>query len=204
MNIAIIGSGHIGGTLAQGWARAGHTIRFGVRDLNQFKGKALLDLPRISAVPIADAVAASEVILVAATPSATREIAGALGDVSGKIILDAMNSVREKAGEFASTSEALRAWTRSSDVVKCFNSTGWENMADPNYGGTGVDMFMAGSSAAGKAVARQLALDLGFAECYDFGGDDKIPLLESFALVWINLALVQGQGRGTAFKILKR
>ena len=77
-------------------------------------------------------------------------------------------------------------------------------MADPHYAGVPVDMFMAGSSVRGKAVALQLALDLGFAECYDFGGDDTIPLLESFALAWINLALVQGQGRGTAFKVLKR
>lgn len=115
-----------------------------------------------------------------------------------------MNSVRTQAGEFASTAEALRAWTTGAEVVKCFNATGWENMADPNYGGVAIDLFMAGDSVRGKAVARQLALDLGFAECYDFGGDDTIPLLEQFALAWINLALVQGQGRGTAFKVLKR
>ncbi len=204
MNIALIGSGHIGGTLAQGWAKAGHHITFGVRDLDQFRGRDLTALPNITAAPIADAVAFSEVILLAATPAATREIAESLGDVSGKIILDAMNSVREKAGEFASTAEALRVWTRGADVVKCFNSTGWENMADPHYGDLAADMFMAGNSVRGKAVARQLALDLGFAECYDFGGDDKIPLLESFALAWINLAIIQGQGRGTAFKVLKR
>ncbi|MBC7893028.1 MAG: NAD(P)-binding domain-containing protein [Sphingobacteriaceae bacterium] len=204
MNIAIIGSGHIGGTLAQGWANAGHTITFGVRDLDQFKGKDLLKLPRISATPIADAAAFSEVILIAATPTATREIAESLGDVSGKIILDAMNSVRGQAGEFASSAEALRAYTHGAEVVKCFNSTGWENMADPIYDGLAADMFMAGSSARGKAVARQLALDLSFANCYDFGGDDKIPLLEQFALAWITLAIVQKQGRGLAFKVLKR
>ncbi len=36
MNIALIGSSRIGGTLAQGWANAGHSITFGVRDLDQF------------------------------------------------------------------------------------------------------------------------------------------------------------------------
>lgn len=143
-------------------------------------------------------------MLIAATPPATREIAESLGDVLGQVILDAMNSIREKAGEFASTAEALRACTTGAEVVKCFNSTGWENMADPNYDGVTADMFMAGSSARGKAVARQLAIDLHFAECYDFGGDDKIPLLESFTLAWINLAILQRQGRGMAFKVLKR
>ncbi len=84
--------------------------------------------------------------------------------------------------------------------MKCFNSTGAENMAQPE----GLDMFVAGSSVRGKAAATQLALDMGFSACYDFGGDDKVALLESFALCWINLALMQGYGRNIAFKLVKR
>ncbi|MGH7456222.1 MAG: hypothetical protein ACRENG_33025 [bacterium] len=94
--------------------------------------------------------------------------------------------------------------TKCEDVVKCFNSTGFENMANPKYGDAGIDMFMAGSSQKGKEIAKQLAKDLGFAECYDLGGDDKIALLEQFALAWINLAIMQKYGRGMAFKILRR
>lgn len=52
-------------------------------------------------------------------------------------------------------------------------------------------MFMAGSSQRGKQIAVQLAKDLGFAECYDFGGDEKVQLLEHFAMVWISLAIKQ-------------
>jgi predicted dinucleotide-binding enzyme len=65
-------------------------------------------------------------------------------------------------------------------------------------------MFIAGDSAQAKAVVRQLAHDLGFAECYDFGGNDRAPLLEQLALAWINLAIFQGNGRSMAFKVLKR
>ena len=32
MNIAIIGAGKVGGALGTSWAKAGHTIVFGVRD----------------------------------------------------------------------------------------------------------------------------------------------------------------------------
>jgi hypothetical protein len=49
-----------------------------------------------------------------------------------------------------------------------------------------------------------LALDIGFASCIDFGKADKVELLEKFALAWINLAIMQGHGRGMAFKIVKR
>jgi hypothetical protein len=204
MHIAIIGTGNVGGALAENWAKAGHIIHLGVRDLDNFKGKELLALPNISAHSIADAVAASEVVLIAATPPAIFSIAEQMGDAEGKIILDAMNSVRSGPEPYANTFEALKALTKGAQIVKCFNTTGFENMRDPKYPGGALDMFMAGSAEAGKQVARQLALDAGFAECYDFGGDDKAALLEQFALCWINLAIMQGQGRDIGFKVLRR
>ncbi|MEO6038066.1 MAG: NAD(P)-binding domain-containing protein [Saprospiraceae bacterium] len=204
MKIAIIGTGNVGGALAERWSQAGHQILLAVRDLENFKGKELLRFPNVTANLSREAVASAEVILVAATPQATVSIAEQLGNTGDKIIIDAMNSVRVRPEPYADTFEALQAITRSPNVVKCFNSTGFENMRDPNYEGTAIDMFMAGNSAAGKQVARQLAIDAGFAECYDFGGDDKVALLEQFALAWINLAIMQGQGRDMAFKVLRR
>jgi len=90
------------------------------------------------------------------------------------------------------------------EVVKCFNTTGFENMKNPAYGDTQLDLFMAGNSTAAKAIARQLALDAGFANCYDFGGSDRVALLEQFALAWINLAIFQQMGRNIGFKLLVR
>ena len=48
------------------------------------------------------------------------------------------------------------------------------------------------------------AKDAGFAECYVVGGNDKFALMEQFAFFWINLAMMQGQGRDIGFKLLKR
>jgi predicted dinucleotide-binding enzyme len=116
-----------------------------------------------------------------------------------------MNSVRVKPEGYNNTFEALTDLTKGAEIVKCFNSTGFENMANPTYpGDTDLDMYMAGDSIHGKSIARQLALDAGFGECYDFGGNEKVALLESFAMVWINLAIMQGQGRNIGFKIVKR
>jgi predicted dinucleotide-binding enzyme len=88
--------------------------------------------------------------------------------------------------------------------VKCFNTTGFNNMLNPVYGDQSLDLFMAGDSLRGKTMARQLALDAGFGECYDIGGNDKFTLMEQFAFFWINLAMFQGQGREIGFKLLKR
>jgi len=90
------------------------------------------------------------------------------------------------------------------DVVKAFNCTGWENLADPQYGETVADMFMAGGTPEGRARVASLAQDIGFASCIDLGGRERVHLLESFALLWIDLAIHQRMGRGVAFKLLRR
>lgn len=204
MNIAIIGTGNVGGALAEAWANAGHRIRLGVRDTQNFKGIHLLENQNISAHSIPEAVAASEVVLIAAAPQFTQSIVEAMGDVKGKIIIDAMNSLRSRPEGYANSFEALKSLAPGAEVVKCFNTTGFENMKNPVYGGEGVDMFAAGDSKRGKAVATQLAKDCGFGECWDFGGDAQAPLLEQLAFCWINLAIMQGHGRNLAFKVVKR
>jgi predicted dinucleotide-binding enzyme len=205
MKVAIIGAGNVGKALALGWAKAGESVFLGVRnpsdeDIVNF----VKQHKNLSAVSVREAAQAAEAIVIAAVPEATKVIATQLGDVSGKVIIDAMNTVRVKPEPFASTFDALKSWTNCKAIVKCFNSTGFENMANPDYNGTAIDMFVAGSSEKGKAVAMQLAKASGFAECYDFGGDDKVPLLEQFAMAWINLAIIQKHGRNLAFKIIKR
>lgn len=205
MKIAIIGTGNVGGSLTKGWATAGHEILLGVRDLEDEKVKELADFhEKISIHSVREASQKAEVILLAAVPQATKQIAESMGDVSEKILIDAMNSIGKKPDPFSNTFDALKAWTNAKSIVKCFNSTGFENMLNPKYDEVGIDMFMAGNNEKGKIIAKQLALDLGFENCFDFGGDDKVPLLEQFALAWINLAIMQGQGRGIAFKVLKR
>ncbi|MBC7448274.1 MAG: NADPH-dependent F420 reductase [Hymenobacteraceae bacterium] len=153
-------------------------------------------------------MAASEVILIAAAPAATHQIAESLGDVRGKVIIDAMNSVRTKPDGYPTSTHALLHLTATPDVVRCFNTTGVENMLHPRYGEAGgeagIDMSVAGDSERGKAVARQLALAAGFGACHDFGGADKFELLESLALGWVKLAVMQRNGRDIAFRVVRR
>ncbi|MBK8701996.1 MAG: NAD(P)-binding domain-containing protein [Saprospiraceae bacterium] len=205
MKIAIIGTGNVGGALATKWAQKGHHIYLGVSDVENFKGKELLKNNNTTVMPIKQAVGMAEVILLATPAPAAIEVTNSLGDTTGKVIIDAMNVVmgRGPAG-FTNTTDAILAHTQSRDVVKCFNTTGFNNMENPNYGDTALDLFVAGNSETGKAVAIQLAKDAGFAKCYPIGGNDKFELMEQFAFFWINLAMFQGQGRDIGFKLLKR
>jgi predicted dinucleotide-binding enzyme len=205
MHIAIIGTGNVGGTLATKWAQKGHTILLGVNDRENFKGKHLLNNPNTSVHTLSDAVKNAAVILLATPAKATIPVTQSLGDTSGKIIIDAMKIVMKKGPEgFSNTTDAILAHTQTTDVVKCFNTTGYHNMENTQYGNWEIDAFVAGNSEKGKQGAIQLAKGAGFAECYDVGGNDQFTLMELFALFWINLALLRGLGREIAFKLLKR
>ena len=205
MKIAVIGTGNVGGTLANIWANSGHQIHLGVRDIHNFKNQDLKNNPNIKVHSILDAVKLSDVVVISTPAPSTIDVTQALGDTSGKIIIDTMNIVmgRGPAG-FSNTSDAILANTQATDIVKCFNTTGANNMKNTVYGDSALDLFMAGNSEKAKQIARQLALDAGFAACYDIGGNDKFELMEQFAWFWINLAMFQGEGREIGFKLLKR
>lgn len=201
MKIAVIGAGHIGGTLARKFAKAGHTVFVGVRNLEDPKIEALSS-KGVSAHAIPEAAQRADIIVTAVYPQATKEIAKKLGDVSKKIIIDAMNTFRGKPTPYNTTAEGLLAWTNCKDVVRCFNTTGWENIENPKYRGKKIDMFVAGDSKKGKLVATKLAKQIGFGKVYDLGGNDKFELMEQIVIVWRGLSEILG--RDSALKILKR
>lgn len=205
MKIAIIGAGNVGGALAKHWAKTGHNIFLGVRDLNSPEAKDLTNFStNITSHKIDEAINFGDVVLFATPPDAAVIIAKQNPSLKNKVVVDATNSVFKKPEPYKTAFEGIKKETGCADVVKCFNSTGFENMTNPNYGDVAIDMFVAGTSAKAKEIAKHLSSDAGFAGCYDFGGDDKVELLEQFALSWINLAILQKQGRDIAFKVLKR
>lgn len=205
MKIAIIGSGNVGGALAQKWVKAGHTVLIGAQlPLSEKNLRLATQIGEDRFTNIAFAVRQCEVVLIATPPAAVFDVIEQMGDVSGKILIDATNAVRQKPAPFETVYHALADKTRARGVVKCFNSTGFENMLNPVYGGEKIDMFMAGDSDEAKTIAEQLALDAGFGACWDFGKADKVLLLEQFALAWINLAIMQGHGRDIAFRVVRR
>lgn len=204
MKIAIIGSGNVGGALAQQWVKAGHLVLIGAQFPLSEKNRTLASkIGEDRFTSVSSAVQQADVVLVATPPTAIDSVVSQVVDWTGKVIIDATNAIMKKPEPYETVFHLLTDKTNA-EVVKCFNTTGFENMLDPQYDQQAIDMFMAGDSAVAKSVAHQLALDCGFATCVDFGNSSKVVLLEQFALAWINLAIMQGQGRNIAFKLLKR
>lgn len=203
MNIAIIGAGNVGGTLATKWSGKGHNIYIGAKDTAKFQGNKLLENSNTTVHSIHEAVNLSEVILVATPPEIAIDLTKEFGNTNGKTIIDATNTIMKSPEPYPTAFHAFEDLTEA-EVVKCFNTTGFENMKNPNYGNITLDMYMGGSSESAKQIAISLSKDAEFENCYDFGLSDKVELLEKFALSWINLAIFQGMGRDIGFKLVSR
>jgi predicted dinucleotide-binding enzyme len=205
MKIAIIGSGNVGCALAIQCIKAGHEVLVGVNfPLSEKSLKLAIAIGNDKLTSINEAVDKSELIIVATPAHVVLTLLPNFGNVENKIIVDATNAVRLKPTPYQTAFEAIKKVTGNDKVIKCFNTTGFENLLDPNYHQFAIDLFAAGSNLEAKQIVMKLALDLGFGACYDFGGDDKVELLEQFALSWINFAIMQGHGRNMAFKVLTR
>jgi predicted dinucleotide-binding enzyme len=205
MNIAIIGTGNIGGRLAKAWARKGHRIFLGTRNPQEEKIRAIVrvDEKNISAHSAAEAAQNAQVILMALPGSSAYNGTKQLGNLEGRIIIDAMNSVFQKPEGYNKTSDAIHAASGNDHIVKCFNWIGAENIDNPQYGNDVADMVLCGNHAEDKRVVKKLAEDCGF-NVYDIGGLDKEPTTEQAALLWGSLAFGAGLGRDIAFKVLRR
>ena len=82
MRIGIIGAGHVGGTLGQGWAKKGHQVCFGVRHPRDKKTQQLTHSINARAGTVAEAAAFAEVIVLATRWQAAEAAIRAAGDLT--------------------------------------------------------------------------------------------------------------------------
>ena len=212
MTIAIIGAGTVGGTLGANWAGKGHDIFFGVRDPKAEKTQSLLGKigGKVRAGSPAEAAASAEVIVLSTPWPATEAAIRSMGDLKGKIVLDATNPLARgpegislEIGHTTSAGEKVQGWAAGASVYKTLNTTGFANMANPVFNGVKSIMFVAGDDAANKPKVIDLVAELGF-DVVDAGPLRNARLLEAHAMLWIDLSLARGLGPAWAFARLKR
>ncbi len=216
MKIAIIGAGNVGGALGKQWAKAGHTIIFGVRNPGQ--GKTQPPLAEIggaaTSAAVPEAVKQADVVVLATPWAAVPDVITAMGDVKGKIIVDCTNplslqgdgSLSLAVGFTTSGAEEIERMAAGAQVAKAFNTYGWENFADaayPGYGGLKPAMFFCTDSDKAREIVQKLAKDLGF-EPVDTGGLGMARSLEPLALMWIRLSIRRERNSDFTWGMLTR
>ena len=203
--IAVGGAGRVGTTLGARWADAGHAIRYGVRDPGAARHVGLRR--HATVMGVAGAVLGADVVLLAVPGADAVEVATALPDLGGAVVVDATNplgtDLRTHARTDASGAEQVAAVLSGGRVVKAFNTTGSGNMADPAGYDPAPVMWLAGDDADACAVVAGLARDLGF-DPVVAGPLAAASDLEHLAVVWIRLAYTLGHGPDVAITLQRR
>jgi 8-hydroxy-5-deazaflavin:NADPH oxidoreductase len=210
MKIGIIGAGNVGGTLGRAWARKGHEVVYGVRSPQDAKTQDVVRAtgPTARAGSPAEAAAFGEVVLLATPWPATESAIKSMGDLRGKVVIDATNPLKPdlsglELGHTTSAAERVAGWAAGAKVVKAFNTVGANIMADPVIDGRPTVMFVCGDDAAAKKAVLGLAADVGF-EPIDAGPLAQARLLEPWAMLWIWLAFRGDAGRDFGFARVRR
>ena len=189
MKIAVIGTGHIGGTLGTKFRAAGYDVAFGA---SQPRDDGPGGAPVLAA---GDALSGADVVLLAVPGRAVPDVLGAhSAALAGKIVIDAVNRIGEP--EFDSRA-LIAAAVPDARYVRAFNSLGWENFADPI---PGANLFFAADPEA-RAVAEELIAAVGLEPAY-VGDASQTPVVDGLLPLWFALVQARGGNRKLALRIL--
>jgi 8-hydroxy-5-deazaflavin:NADPH oxidoreductase len=204
MRLGIIGAGHVGGALGRLFEAQGHDVRFGVRDPDK---QAAGGLPRNRSGSVADAAAFGDVIVLAIPWDAVKDALATTGPLTGKTVIDCVNPLLPDLsglalGTTTSASEEIAKLVPGAKVVKCFNTLGAANLANPEFGDQKASMLFAGDDAGAKLIVAELGNQLGF-DMIDAGPLSQSRWLEAMAMLWITMAYKYGGSARSAFKLLR-
>lgn len=210
MEIAVLGTGSVGGALGAKWSAAGHKVVFGSRLPDSEKVQQLVQRcgERVRCASPREAIAAADAILFAVPWPVARETLATLGDLQDRVLIDCTNPLLAdmsgiELGHVISAGEQIATWAPGAKVVKAFNSASVKVMLNPQFGDHRATMFYCGDDAGAKNVVRELIEAVGF-DPVDAGGLINSRYLEPLAMLYIHLAFRQGMGSNCAFKIMKR
>ena len=210
MKIAIVGTGGVGAALGPKWGSAGHTVAYGSRAPDSEKVRQLTAVSGFGAAATTprEAIAGADAIVFAVPWPAARETLALLGDLEGRVLIDCTNPLLAdlsgiECGHLTSAAEQIAGWAPGARVVKAFNTASTKVMKDPQFGEHRATMFYCGDDEQAKQITRKLIADIGF-EPVDAGGLFCARYLEPLAMLYIHLAVKQGWGSNSAFKIMKR
>ncbi len=207
-SIAILGAGNVGLALAKAFVAKGETVVFGVPNPDKYRDAVAALGPAASIGSTDSAVEASDLVILATPYAAALSIARSQPDWGHRILVDATNPLAPglaglSVGTTTSAAEEIAKLAHGARVVKAFNTTGAENMADSRYPNGLVFMPVCGDDADARSRVIELATLIGF-DAVDCGELKAARYLEPFAMTWIHMAIKLGHGRRFAFARLRR
>lgn len=189
--VAVIGTGNVGMALGTEFGGLGHDVIYGSRTPDAQKTLDLVAKTKnASAALPADAAAQADVIVLAVPGMATETVVKGLGDLSGKLIIDATNPLVFEGnpptvtyGTDRSLGEIVQEAQPNAFVVKAFNTIGWPQMIDPPVPAPVIPV--AGNDAAAKAQVAEWVQAMGI-DTVDVGGIYHARVTEYLVVMMLN------------------
>ncbi|HEY2580147.1 MAG TPA: NAD(P)-binding domain-containing protein [Streptosporangiaceae bacterium] len=192
MDVAIVGTGFIGGILGRALAGAGHTVTFGSRSP---ESDQVAEGTSARVASVGDALGSADTVILALPGVAVAPLAAEHGGaLAGKLVIDATNQMGQPVPNSRASLPASVRYARA------FNTVGGENMADPVFAGVRADMFFSAPEADQQTVAAVVE-GVGLRPVYV--GADREALIDALFQLWIALAIGQGRGRRLALRLLE-
>lgn len=193
MEIAVVGTGFIGGILGDALARAGHTVRFGSRHPGD---DTVADGTPADVVPVAEALAGADVVVLAVPGPAVPDLVAEHGDLlAGALVIDATNRMG------SSVANARADLPTDVRYARAFNTLGGENFADPQFADGPADLFFS-APEDDRTTVEAVIEGVGLVPVYV--GADQEELIDALFRLWIALAIGQGRGRRLALRLIDR
>jgi 8-hydroxy-5-deazaflavin:NADPH oxidoreductase len=171
IKIGIIGTGHIGGTLATLWVGAGHEVLMSSRHPQELQALAHSLGPKAHVGTPLEAAKFGDVVVISVPYGALPQVGRDLkSELAGKIVLDTGNPYPERDGQMAvearrkGTGVASAEYLPGVRLVRAFNAINSGDLrSEAHRKGAPVAIPLAGDDAQALQVAERLVRDAGFA-----------------------------------------
>jgi 8-hydroxy-5-deazaflavin:NADPH oxidoreductase len=227
MNIAILGTGMVGQSLATGLAAKGHSVTIGTRDIAATKARREPNAygmpgfgvwheanPAVKLAQFADAAASADLVINATNGVGALEAlklarADSLGN---KILIDVANDLDVSQGmppralvtdvPGHGLGERIQAAYPNLRVVKALNTLNAMVMLAPQSLPGDTTLFMSGNDSQAKQTVRTLLESFGWKDVIDLGDIGTARATELLLPVWIRLWGARGNPNFN-FKIVR-
>jgi predicted dinucleotide-binding enzyme len=208
VKITVVGSGGVGVGLAKAWSGLGHSVVIGSRSPESDRVVGLVASlgNDVSAVGLAESVTDADVIVLAVPWSAVEDSIAALGDLSGRMIIDVTNpfvkGLNLDIGHDDSGGEQVARWVVGAQVVKALNIVDARLLDGTKLDDREISIPICGDDQDAKRVVGELIGELGF-DVIDAGKLEISRLLEPLCLLMIKLSMKKSLGAEIGFRVLR-
>ncbi|HEY4240932.1 MAG TPA: NAD(P)-binding domain-containing protein [Kofleriaceae bacterium] len=191
--VAILGSGQVGETLANGFLSHGFPVMRASRDPSKLDAWKSTARGTASVGTFADAAKWGEIVVLAVQGAGAENAVVEAGpeNLTGKTVIDTTNPIAGApvngclpyfTGPNESLMERLQKSAPTAHFVKAFSTVGSGFMVNPRFG-SAPSMFICGNNAAAKLETTEILTLFGW-DTVDVGGVELARAIEPLCILW--------------------